>query len=251
VGDPINITVPNVKPGVWLQLILSSPTRVLQTVQANSAGKVVFKTTIPLDTKVSASGLRPRTVMNNYFYNLYVWSDLYPIYRQQIQIEVGPAQKNSATTTVAPTTVAPTTVAPATTTTVAATTTVATTTTTVPTYTLTVVGAGMAAPTGSITMNPSSGTTKTCSSLTTSCVHSFPAGVTVSISFTIANTGDYLFWTPVSFGGVVGSPPCPAQGDTGGEIRPSSPGAVSPSVGTLTCSYTMTSANKSLGYTIS
>ncbi len=251
VGDAVNVTIPNVKPGAWLQLILSSPTRVLQTVQASSAGKAVFKTTIPLDTKVSASGLRPRTVMNNYFYNLYVWSDLYPIYRQQIQIEVGPAQKNSATTTVAPTTTAPTTTAPATTTTVAATTTVATTTTTVPTYTLTVVGAGMAAPTGSITMNPSSGTTKTCSSLTTSCVHSFPAGVTVSISFTIANTGDYLFWTPVSFGGVVGSPPCPAQGDTGGEIRPSSPGAVSPSVGTLTCSYTMTSANKSLGYTIS
>ena len=46
VGDPVNITVPNVRPGVWLQLILSPPTRILQTAQANSAGKVVFKTTI-------------------------------------------------------------------------------------------------------------------------------------------------------------------------------------------------------------
>jgi hypothetical protein len=253
VGDPVNITVPNVTPGVWLQLIISSPLRVLQTVQANSAGKVVFKTVIPSDINVATSALRKQSVINNLMHNIYIFSMRYPQYNQMLQIEIGnhitSGTLAATTTTVAATT---TTVA-ATTTTVAATTTTvaATTTTTVPTYTLTVVGAGMAAPTGSITMNPSSGTTKTCSSLTTSCVYSFPAGVTVSISFTIANTGDYLFWTPVSFGGVAGSPPCPAQGDTGGEIRPSSPGAVSPSVGTLTCSYTMTSANKSLGYTIS
>ena len=253
VGDPVNITVTNVTPGVWLQLIISPPARVLQTVQANSSGKVVFKTTIPSDINVSTSSLRKQSVINNMFHDIIIYNSHYSQYNQLVQIEIGnhitSGTLAATTTTVAATT---TTVA-ATTTTVAATTTTvaATTTTTVPTYTLTVVGAGMAAPTGSITMNPSSGTTQTCSSLTTSCVHSFPAGVTVSISFTIANTGDYLFWTPVSFGGVVGSPPCPAQGDTGGEIRPSSPGAVSPSVGTLTCSYTMTSANKSLGYTIS
>ena len=257
VGDPVNITVTNVTPGVWLQLIISSPLRVLQTVQSNSASKVVFKTTIPSDINVSTSSLRNQSVINNMFHDLFIYNSHFPQYNQMVQIEIGnhitaPTVVVATTTTVAATTTttvsATTTTVAATTTTVAATT---TTTTTVPTYTLTVVGAGMAAPTGSITMNPSSGTTKTCSSLTTSCVHSFPAGVTVSISFTIADTGDYLFWTPVSFGGVVGSPPCPAQGDTGGEIRPSSPGAVSPSVGTLTCSYTMTSANKSLGYTIS
>ena len=250
VGDPVNITIPNVKTGTWLQLIISSPTRVLQTVQANSAGKVVFKTIIPVDTKVAASGLRPASVLNSLFYDLIVYGGPGSVYNQQTRIEVGAIIKISATTT---TVAATTTAVAATTTTVAATTTstTSTTTTTVPTYTLTVVGSGMTAPTGSITMNPSSGTTKTCSSLSNSCVHSFPAGVTVSISFTIANTGDYLFWTPVGFGGIVGSPPCPTQGETGGEIRPSSPGVLSPSVGTLTCSYTMTSANKSLGYIIS
>jgi hypothetical protein len=109
----------------------------------------------------------------------------------------------------------------------------------------------MGSVTGSITMNPSSGTTKTCSSLSTSCVHSFPSGVTVAISFTIPETSAFVFWTPSGFGGTVGSPPCPGQGDTGGEIRPSNPGSLSSSVGTLTCSYTMTAANKALGYYVS
>lgn len=257
VGDPINITIPNVRPGVWLQLILSSPTRVLQTVQANSAGKVVFKTTIPLDTKVSTSALRPTSVANNLFYDLIIYSNVYKEYNQQTKIEIGPVLKTdsspSATTTT--TTVATTTTTVATTTTTVAattTTTVApTTTTTVPTYALTVSGAGMGSVTGNITMNPSSGTTKTCSSLSTSCVHSFPAGVTVAISFTIPETSAFVFWTPSGFGGTVGSPPCPAQGDTGGEIRPSNPGYLSSSVGTLTCSYTMTAANKALGYYVS
>ena len=242
VGDPINITVPNVKPGAWLQLILSSPTRVLQTVQANSAGKVVFKTTIPLDTKVSASALRPTSIANTLFYYMFIYSFIYKKYNQQTKIEIGSIIKISATTT---------TVAATTTTVAATTTTVAATTTTVPTYALTVSGAGMGSPTGSITMNPSSGTTQTCSSLTTSCVRSFPAGVTVTISFTITETSEYVFWTPEGFGGTVGSPPCPAQGATGGEIRPSNPGYLSPSVGTLTCSYIMTAANKTLGYYVS
>jgi hypothetical protein len=246
VGDPVNITIPNVKPGVWLQLILSSPTRVLQTVQANSAGRVVFKTTIPVDTKVSTSRLRPQSVNSNLFYDMYIWSDKDAIYRQKVQIEIGPRVVASTSTT--------TTTVPATTTTVAATTTTSTTsttTTTVPTYALTVSGAGMGSVTGSITMNPSSGTTKTCPSLSTSCVHSFPAGVTVAISFTIPETSAFVFWTPSGFGGTVGSPPCPSQGDTGGEIRPSTPGSLSSSVGTLTCSYTMTAANKALGYYVS
>lgn len=243
VGDPINITIPNVRPGVWLQLILSSPTRVLQTVQANSAGKVVFKTTIPLDTKVSTSALRPTSVANNLFYDLIIYSNVYKEYNQQTKIEIGPVLKTDSSPSATTTT---TTVATTTTTTVAP-----TTTTTVPTYALTVSGAGMGSVTGNITMNPSSGTTKTCSSLSTSCVHSFPAGVTVAISFTIPETSAFVFWTPSGFGGTVGSPPCPAQGDTGGEIRPSNPGYLSSSVGTLTCSYTMTAANKALGYYVS
>ena len=171
VGDPVNITIPNVKPGVWLQLILSSPTRVLQTVQANSAGRVVFKTIIPVDTKVSTSGLRPRSVKNSLFYDLIVYSNLYKEYNQKIRIEVGPVLKTDSspsatttttlaatattvraiTTTVAPTTATTTTAAPsttvrATTTTVAPTTTVRVTTTTAVannvTLKFTVVGTG-------------------------------------------------------------------------------------------------------------
>jgi hypothetical protein len=156
VGDPVNITIPNVTPGVWLQLIISSPTRVLQASQANSAGKVVFKTTIPLDTKVSTSGLRPQSVNNVLFYDLMIYSKTFPQYNQKAQIEVGPTSKatSSPTTvasgtasTVAPTTTlrATTTVAPTTgtnaptATTVAPTTTVrATTTTPAPTTTLAV-----------------------------------------------------------------------------------------------------------------
>jgi hypothetical protein len=160
-----------VKPGVWLQLILSSPTRVLQTVQANSAGRVVFKTIIPVDTKVSTSGLRPRSVKNSLFYDLIVYSNLYKEYNQKIRIEVGPVLKTDSspsatttttlaatattvraiTTTVAPTTATTTTAAPsttvrATTTTVAPTTTVRVTTTTAVannvTLKFTVVGTG-------------------------------------------------------------------------------------------------------------
>jgi len=146
VGDPVNITIPNVTPGVWLQLIISSPTRVLQASQANSAGKVVFKTTIPLDTKVSTSGLLLQSVNNVLFYDLTVYSKAFPQYNQKAQIEVGPTSKatSSPTTvtsgtasTVAPTTtvratttVAPTTSTNAPATTVAPTTTVRVTTTT-------------------------------------------------------------------------------------------------------------------------
>ena len=168
-----------------------------------------------------------------------------------LQIEIG---NYSTTTTVAATTTTSTTtttVAPTTTTTSTTTTTTVaptTTTTTVPRYALTVNATGdyipSTRPTGTITLKPSTGTTQTCESLNGTCVQNFPAGVTVSITFNVPTTAYWLFWSGNS---------CPAQGETGGEIRPSDTSSMNPSasVGTLTCSYTMTAANKTLGYYIS
>ena len=246
VGDPVNITIPNVKPGVWLQLILSSPTRVLQTVQANSAGRVVFKTTIPVDTKVSTSRLRPQSVNSNLFYDMYIWSDKDAIYRQKVQIEIGPRVVASTSTTTSTTT----TTVPATTTTVAATTTTttSTTTTTVPKYTLTVTPENnySQAVAGTIKLSVGGTVEKTCTSFTTDCSSTFAVGTAVSIVVNVTETTAFRFyWNNSS------SPsPCPADTDgstsNGALIRNS--GSI---MGNLICSWTMTSATKNLGFYIS
>jgi hypothetical protein len=256
VGDPVNITIPNVKPGVWLQLIISSPTRVLQTVQANSAGRVVFKTTIPLDTKVSTSGLRPSSGSNNLSYRLYIWSASYPMYKQMVDIEIGPFLANSTSTTTVPTT---TTTVPATTTTttVASTTTTSTTsttsttTTTVPKYTLNVTPTGAmseSAVTGTIKFSVDGSVVKTCTSFMTVCSSTFASGTAVSIAVDVtATTANMFFWDAFT---ILSVPPCPAN--TG---SPSNGGSISamggPIEGSLSCSWTMTSATKNLGFYIS
>jgi hypothetical protein len=254
VGDPVNITIPNVKPGVWLQLIISPPTRVLQTVQANSAGRVVFKTTIPLDTKVSTSGLRPSSPINNLSYNMYIWAENYTVYQQRVQIEIGPSLL--IITEEMPTTVPKTTTTvPATTTTVAATTTTSTTsttsttTTTVPKYTLNVTPSGASsesAVTGTIKFSVGGTVEKICTSFTTVCSSTFAVGTAVSIVVNVTDTTAFMFyWNNSS------SPsPCPADTDgstfNGGLIRNS--GSI---MGNLICSWTMTSATKNLGFYIS
>ena len=250
VGDPVNITIPNVKPGVWLQLILSSPTRVLQTVQANSAGRVVFKTTIPVDTKVSTSRLRPQSVNSNLFYYMYIWSDKDGIYRQKVQIEIGPRDVASTSTT--------TTTVPATTTTVAATTTTttsttSTTTTTVPKYTLTVTPENnySQTATGQITFTAGGSIAKTCTSFTANCSHTFEAGTAVSIKVTVSATNAFQFtWSDGTMGAIDSQPPCPA--DTNGSTTSGALIRNSGSIaGELTCSWTMTSATKTLGFHMS
>ena len=172
VGDPVNITIPNVTPGVWLQLIISSPTRVLQTSQANSAGKVVFKTTIPLDTKVSTSGLRPQSVNNVLFYDLMIYSKTFPQYNQKAQIEVGPTSKATSS---------PTTVASGTASTVAPTTTLRATTTVAPTT-------GTNAPTAT-TVAP---TTTVRATTTTPAPTTTLAANNVTLKFSVVGTG----WNP-------------------------------------------------------
>ena len=244
VGDPVNITIPNVKPGVWLQLILSSPTRVLQTVQANSAGRVVFKTIIPVDTKVSTSRLRPQSVNNNLFYDMYIWSDRYEIYRQKFQIEIGRRVADSTSTTT-------TTTVPATTTTVAATTTTVatTTTTTVPKYTLTVTPTGASSEsvvTGTIKFSVGGTVEKTCTSFMTVCSSTFASGTAVSIVVNVTNTtASMFFWDNYS------SPsPCPVN--TGSPGNGGSISNMGPTIeGNLICSWTMTAANKALGFYVS
>lgn len=256
VGDPVNITVPNVKAGTWLQLILSSPTRVLQTVQANSAGKVVFKTTIPLDTKVSASALRPTSVANSLFYDIFIYGGPGSIHNQQTQIEVGSIIKIVATTT---TMTATTTTVAATTTTVAATTTTVpatTTTTTVPKYTLTLTPElgypGPAVVTGAITFTAGGSVAKTCTDFNVICSHTFASGTAVSIKVAVTATQAYMFtWSDGGYLGSIDSqPPCPADTTgsttTGALIRNS--GSI---MGELTCSWTMTAATKILGFHIS
>jgi len=252
VGDPVNITIPNVKTGTWLQLIISSPTRVLQTVQANSAGKVVFKTIIPVDTKFAASGLRPASVLNSLFYDLIVYGGPGSVYNQQTRIEVGAIIKISATTT---TVAATTTTVAATTTTVAATTTstTSTTTTTVPKYTLTVTPENnySQTATGTITFTAGGSVAKTCTSFTANCSHTFEAGTAVSIKVTVTATNAFMFtWSDGSLGAIDSQPPCPADTDgsttSGALIRNS--GSI---MGELRCSWTMTSATKTLGFHMS
>ena len=246
VGDPINITVPNVKPGAWLQLILSSPTRVLQTVQANSAGKVVFKTTIPLDTKVSASAIRPTSVANSLFYDIFIYGGPGSIHNQQTKIEIASIIKISATTTTVaavPTTVAPTT-------TVAATT---TTSTTVPKYTLTVTPENnySQTATGTITFTVGGTLAKECTSFTANCSHTFASGTAVSIKVTVSATNAFQFtWSDGSMGAIDSQPPCPA--DTNGSTTSGALIRNSGSIaGELTCSWTMTAATKILGFHMS
>ena len=263
VGDPINITIPNVRPGVWLQLILSSPTRVLQTVQANSAGKVVFKATIPLDTKVSASGLRPTSVANSLFYDLFIYGGPGSIHNQQTKIEIGSIIKISATTTtvaattktVAPTTTtaapATTTVAPTTTTAAPATTTVApTTTTTVPKYALTVKPYGAISESyfvGTIEFSAGGSVVKTCTSFLTDCVHSFNTGTAVTVAVVPTSASALLLiWN--DYGEPDSVPPCPDNYTAGGSIYRNSPSSTS-FTGTLTCAVTLTSA-KTLQFNI-
>jgi hypothetical protein len=245
VGDPVNITVPNVRPGVWLQLVLSPPTRVLQTAQANSAGKVVFKTTIPLDTKVSASGLRPQSGYNDLYSILAIYSLNYKEYNQQILIEVGSIFKNSTTTTVVTTTV------PVTTTTVAATVPATTTppTTTVPKYTLTVSPAGAmseSAVTGTVKFSVGGSVVKTCTSFTTDCTSTFAAGTAVSIVVNVTNTTAYMFFWDNS------SSPSPCPANTGSPTNGGSISRMGPTIeGNLICSWTMSAANKALGFYVS
>ena len=243
VGDPVNITIPNVKPGVWLQLVISPPTRVLQTAQANSAGKVVFKTTIPLDTKVSTSGLRPQSGNNDLYSIMAIYSLLYKEYNQQILIEIGPFLKN-ATTTIPPTT---TTEAP--TTTVAATTTVAPTTTTVPKYALTVTPTGAmneSEVTGTIKFSVGGSLVKTCSSFTTGCSSTFAAGTAVSIAVNVTATTAYMFFWDNS------SSPSPCPANTGSPSNGGSISRMGPTIeGALSCSWTMTSTPKNLGFYVS
>ena len=251
VGDPVNITIPNVKPGVWLQLILSSPTRVLQTVQANSAGRVVFKTIIPVDTKVSTSRLRPQSVNNNLFYDMYIWSDRYEIYRQKFQIEIGRRVADSTSTTTTTTVPATTTTVAATTTTVAATTTTAApaTTTTVPKYTLTVTPTGASSEsvvTGTIKFSIGGTVEKICTSFMTVCSSTFASGTAVSIVVNVTNTtASMFFWDNYS------SPsPCPEM--TGSPTNGGSISNMGPTIqGNLICSWTMTAANKALGFYVS
>jgi hypothetical protein len=244
-----------VKSGTWLQLIISSPTRVLQTVQANSAGRVVFKTTIPLDTKVSASGLRPASVANNMFYDLFVYGGPGSVHNQQTRIEVGAIIKVIATTT---TVAATTTTVAATTTTVAATTTTVaattTTSTTVPKYTLTVTPENSYSQTamGTITFTAGGSVAKTCTSFTVSCSHTFEAGTAVAIRVTVTSTNAFQFtWSDGGFMGSIDSqPPCPA--DTNGSTTSGALIRNSGSIaGELTCSWTMTSATKILGFHMS
>ena len=247
VGDPINITVPNVKPGAWLQLILSSPTRVLQTVQANSAGKVVFKTTIPLDTKVSASAIRPTSVANRLFYDIFIYGGPGSIHNQQTKIEIASIIKIIATTT---TVAATTTTVAATTTTVAATT---TTSTTVPKYTLTVTPENnySQTATGTITFTVGGTLAKECTSFTANCSHTFASGTAVSIKVTVSATNAFQFtWSDGSMGAIDSQPPCPA--DTNGSTTSGALIRNSGSIaGELTCSWTMTAATKILGFHMS
>jgi uncharacterized protein (DUF2345 family) len=149
-----------------------------------------------------------------------------------------------------------TTTTAATTTTVAATTTtVAATTTTVPTKTLTVFGyGGGSAPSGTITMNPSVGATKTCTSLMTDCVGTFQVGATVAITVAVTSTGYYITWTPESFveynpGAIAAPAACPQVAESGpqpagAEILPTGPGS-------LLCTFTMVASNTRFSYWVS
>lgn len=254
VGDPVNITIPNVKPGVWLQLILSSPTRVLQTVQANSAGRVVFKTIIPVDTKVSTSRLRPQSGNSNLFFDLIIYSSSSKEYNQVIRIEVGPRVVVSTSTTTTTTVPATTTTVPATTTTVATTTTTTvapTTTTTVPKYTLTVTPTGASsegAVTGTIKFSTGGSVVKTCTSFMTACSSTFAAGTAVSIAVNVtATTAVMFFWDTFT---ILSVPPCPEN--TGSSSNGGSISVMGGTIeGALSCSWTMTSATKNLGFYIS
>jgi len=258
VGDPVNITVANVTPGVWLQLIISPPARVLQTVQANSSGKVVFKTTIPSDINVSTSSLRKQSVINNMFHDIIIYNSRFPQYNQTVQIEIGnhitSGTLAATTTTVAATTTtvaATTTTVAATTTTVAATTTTvaATTTTTVPKYALTVRPTGAMSEsevTGTIKFRVEGSVVKTCTSFMTECSSTFAAGTAVSIAVNVTATTAYMFFWDDS------SSPSPCPANTGSA---SNGGSISNMTGTiegsLSCSWTMASAPKNLGFYVS
>lgn len=159
------------------------------------------------------------------------------------------ATTSTTSTTAAPATTA-TTAAPATTATTAA----ATTTTVAATKTLTIFGyTGVGGtPSGTITMNPSIGSTRTCSSLMSDCTGTFQVGASVAITVAVTSTGNYIVWTPddwatasapaaaASCPRVAASGPQPA----GAEVLPTTPGS-------LLCTYTMTSSNTRFSFWVS
>jgi hypothetical protein len=258
-GDKVSFTQPGFEPNSWVQVVVSPPTKILQTVQASSTGKVAVNTKMPTNVVGASSLRRPRATSTSPIF-------LCLISQARGNYDSGDCVKvvlsggtittvaGSTTTTIAATT---TTVAATTTTVAATTTTVAatTTTTTVPTKTLTVFGyGGGSAPSGTITMNPSVGATKTCTSLMTDCVGTFQVGATVAITVAVTSTGYYITWTPESFveynpGAIAAPAACPQVAESGpqpvgAEILPTGPGS-------LLCTFTMVASNTRFSYWVS
>jgi hypothetical protein len=259
-GDKVSFTQPGFEPNSWVQVVVSPPTKILQTVQASSTGKVAVNTKMPTNVVGASSLRRPRATSTSPIF-LCLISQARGNYDSGDCVKVvlsggtiTTVAGSTTTTTIAATT---TTVAATTTTVAATTTTVAatTTTTTVPTKTLTVFGyGGGSAPSGTITMNPSVGATKTCTSLMTDCVGTFQVGATVAITVAVTSTGYYITWTPESFveynpGAIAAPAACPQVAESGpqpvgAEILPTGPGS-------LLCTFTMVASNTRFSYWVS
>ena len=102
---------------------------------------------------------------------------------------------------------------------------------------------------GTITFIAGGNLDKECTNLSVSCTHTFASGTTVAIKVTVTSTNASQFtWSDGGFLGSIDSqPPCPADTDgstTSGALIRSS-GSI---MGVLTCTWTMTAANKALGF---
>ena len=257
-GDKVSFTQPGFTPNAWVQVVVSPPTRVLQTVQANSAGKVVVNTKMPTNY-VSASGVKSPSLAPSIILGslcLFSPSGIGGDSGDCIGIKITKVESSTVPSVVAPSTTF--TVSTATPTTGATSTTVAATTTTAaPLHQLVVspVNSMDVAVTGTIKFSVGSNVVKICQSFTSDCSSTFTAGTAVSIVVNVTNsTGDYFAWWQLGGGHADSVGPCPdALGppfSNGGEIKVDHV----PSLlitGNLTCSWTMTSGNKNLAFMVS
>ena len=249
-GDKLSFTQPGFEPNSWVQVVVSPPAKVLQTVQASSTGKVTVNTKLPT-TAVGASSLRRPRASTLLSQRLCLVAFARGEYDSGDCVSLSVYRATTSTVAGATTTVAPATTTAATTTTVAATTTTVaatTTTTAAPLHTFNVTPSNMGETVvGSIKFFVAGSLKKTCSTFNSDCSSTFSAGTTVSIIVNVTSTSASMFFWASSGMPNDSVPPCPAQGDTGGEITVMG----GPPTGNLTCSWTMTSANKHLGFMVS
>ncbi len=256
VGEKVTFSQTGYRPNQWVQLVISPPVKVLQTVQADSNGKIKVNAAFP-SSVVSTKNIKPR-ITGGEAYLLCIWLSGFDPIDSQIPSSLTSCLRiiyyatHPTTTTIVPPT--STTTAPTTTTTVAPTTTTVapTTTTTVPTYTLTVTPENNSlVASGTIQFTAGGSVVKTCTSFNSDCSHTFATGTAVSIAVVVTATdASYIAWSTASMGGVYESvPPCPADtGSTSNGGRITIFGSIS---GTLSCSWTMTSTTKHLGFHMS